>query len=415
MPSTRSQPSTDAPLAREAGLQVDDLIDALRWPLILKSTRVGLRPAAIGMSLALIVLLALIDRIPRIWREADGPITDLVGLTGGGIARLASGIFSLDAPSIGVGASLMVRIPSRLLELHAWSLLLLIPAALVTAVLGGAICRMAACDLSRRQSIAWPAALGFAVARWASFLGVLVGPALVVGGLALALSLAGMVLLGVPYLNIVGGILYVGLLALGALGVAAGVGYALGSPMLLPAVACEGADAVDSMGRTFPYAVSKPIRLVAYLVLLVLVVWASSSITHWAASSVSHFTKEAAAGWAGPTARHGVDVALGLAPAVAAGDTPTIDGSWQYAAPLVGFWNRVLMATANAVGVSIFFAASTAVYLLMRWCVDGQDPAEIWSPGEIEDTMARTQASRKASANVSPGVERSDPPPAADE
>ena len=212
MPAARTNPSGEPTLAREPGLQLDDLIDGLRWPLVLRSARVGIRPAAIGLSLVLIVVLALIDRIPRLWAEGTGPISDLVALAGTAIGRLVSGIIAFDAASVGAGASMAISVPATLLERHSWSLLVLLPAMVVTAILGGAICRMAACDLSRRQAIAWPAALGFALGRWTSLVGVLLGPALVVGGLALTLSLAGMVLLGVPYLNVVGGLMYVGLL-----------------------------------------------------------------------------------------------------------------------------------------------------------------------------------------------------------
>lgn len=413
--STPVDSKRQVPSVREPIVQVDDLIDGLRWPLIFRSARSAVRAGSLGLAVVLIVALSLLDKVPSLWREGKGPISETVDQIGTGLSRMVGGLLSLDASSVGIGASMLVASPAELLQTHAWGLLVLIPALALVAIFGGAMSRMAAVELARRQSMPWPSALGFALARWTSLVGVVLGPAALVGGLALLLCLAGAVLLGVPYINVLGGLGYGLLLVLGTLAVLVGAGFALGAPMLIPAVAVEGADAVDSMGRTFPYTLSRPVRLIAYLLLLTLVVWASSGVAQWAASAVSHFTAEAATGWAGPTAREGVDIALGKKAAMKDG-TPVLTGSWSAAGPLIGFWNRALATLAAAVGVSMFFAASTAVYLLMRFVVDGQDPAEIWVPGEIEETLARTQASRQQALPVpTAGVPHGDAPPATDE
>ncbi len=420
MAVSQSQPPVDSkrrvPTVREPLVQVDDLIDGLRWPLIFRSARTAVRAGSLGLAVVLIVALSLLDRVPSLWREGEGPISAAMGQLGTGLGRALLGVLSLDASSVGIGASNLVALPAKLLQDHSWGLLILIPALGLVAVLGGAMSRMAAVELARRQSSPWPSALGFALARWTSLVGVVLGPAALVGGLALLLCLAGAVFLGVPYLNVLGGLGYGLLLALGTVAVLVGAGFALGAPMLIPAVAVEGADAVDSMGRTFPYTLSRPVRLAAYLLLMTLVVWVGSGVAQWAASAVSHFTAEAATGWAGPTAREGVEIALGKKAATKTDGTPVLTGSWSAAGPLIGFWNRALFTLASAVGVSMFFAASTAVYLLMRFVVDGQDPAEIWVPGEIEETLARTQASRQQALPVpAAGVPQTDAPPASDE
>lgn len=412
---TPVDPKPPLPKAHEPLVQVEDLIEGLRWPLIFRSARSAVRAGSLGLAVVMVVVLALLDRVPSLWREGEGPITSVVQEIGTGLGRLVGGLLSLDASSVGIGASNLVAAPAKLLHDHTWGLLILIPALAVVAILGGAVSRMAALELARRQNAPWPSALGFALARWTSLVGVVLGPAAIVGGLALLLCLAGAAMLGVPYLNVLGGLGYGLLLVLGSLAVLVGAGFALGAPMLIPAVAVEGADAVDSMGRTFPYTLSRPVRLIAYLLLMTVVVWVSSGVAQWAASAVSNFTAEAATGWAGPTAREGVDIALGKKADMKDG-VPVLKGSWSAAGPLIGFWNRALAMLASAVGVSMFFAASTAVYLLMRLVVDGQDPAEIWVPGEIEETMTRTQASRQQSvpAPIASGA-HSDAPPASDE
>jgi hypothetical protein len=303
------------------------------------------------------------------------------------------GGFGLDGVPTSPGVSQFVSMPVEWLQNNTWRALALVPAAAVVGILGGAISRLAALDLARGERQEWPVALGLAIRHATSLMGVVLGPIFIVGGLALLLMLIGAATLTVPYVNIVGAIGYGLVLILGLLCVLAGVVYTIGAPLLVPAVACEGTDAVDSLGRVFPYVLGRPLRLLACIALLVLVVSVIGGLAGWAASATVDVTARASGAWAGPTVREGLGAAItGVRPPES---SPAASGSWSAVGPIIHFWHRFAFALAAAIGVASFFSASTACYLLMRLAVDGQDPEEIWSPGEIEASMRRTEEARR--------------------
>jgi hypothetical protein len=364
-----------------------------RWPLLVRAVRVGLRPAAIGFGLAMIASLTLVEALASIGREGPGPLGMLASAVGVRLERIIDGSLSLDGVRIASGIAQLAATPSEWFQANTWRAIALVPSAMIVGLFGGAICRLAALDLGRRTKIEWPQALGVAANQWRSMAAVVLGPIAIVGGLILLLALGGAAMVGLPYVNVVGALGYGLLLLVGLVCVVSAVVYVLGAPLLVPAVACEGTDAVDSLGRVFPYVVGQPIRLLAYLAVVIATVTIVGSAATWGAGAVIGVTASTAGAWAGPTAREAIVAALtGAAlPEGASANT----GSWTVAGPVVGFWNRLLLAAAGGVGVAMFFACSTALYLLMRHAVDGQDPEEIWVPGEIEASMQRTQDVRR--------------------
>lgn len=380
-------------LVREVHPRWEEWIEGWRWLLMLKSARVAFRPAAVGFAVCMVALLEIIDGLAAIGRDGPGPLAQLFALVGTGIARAIGGGFGLDGVPTSPGVSQFVSMPVEWLQNNTWRALALVPAAAVVGILGGAISRLAALDLARGERQEWPVALGLAIRHATSLMGVVLGPIFIVGGLALLLMLIGAATLTVPYVNIVGAIGYGLVLILGLLCVLAGVVYTIGAPLLVPAVACEGTDAVDSLGRVFPYVLGRPLRLLACIALLVLVVSVIGGLAGWAASATVDVTARASGAWAGPTVREGLGAAItGVRPPES---SPAASGSWSAVGPIIHFWHRFAFALAAAIGVASFFSASTACYLLMRLAVDGQDPEEIWSPGEIEASMRRTEEARR--------------------
>jgi hypothetical protein len=153
--------------------------------------------------------------------------------------------------------------------------------------------------------------------------------------------------------------------------------YVFSLPMLVPAVACEGTDAIDAAQRCFAYALARPLRLALYLavvvvqgVLLTLVIAALLNAAVQACAWV-------ATAWADPAAREYLrDAALRTAEATS--DTP---GSRVLAGRLIAFWSGLPAALLAALGVSYWFSSGTVLYLAMRQVCDGQDIGELWTPG----------------------------------
>jgi hypothetical protein len=381
-------------LVREVHPRWEEWIEGWRWLLMLKSARVAFRPAAVGFAVCMVALLEIIDGLAAIGRDGARAARATLRLSGHGYREGdwggASG--SMECPRLPAcrNSSACLWNGSRTTPgepLPLCPLLLLLESS---AAQSRALPRSIWLAVNARNGRShWASQSGMRPASWVSCS----ARSLSSVGLALLLMLIGAATLTVPYVNIVGAIGYGLVLILGLLCVLAGVVYTIGAPLLVPAVACEGTDAVDSLGRVFPYVLGRPLRLLACIALLVLVVSVIGGLAGWAASATVDVTARASGAWAGPTVREGLGAAItGVRPPES---SPAASGSWSAVGPIIHFWHRFAFALAAAIGVASFFSASTACYLLMRLAVDGQDPEEIWSPGEIEASMRRTEEARR--------------------
>ncbi len=261
-------------------------------------------------------------------------------------------------------------------------------ALLVLAVGGGALSRMAACEISGRQKLRVIEAWQFALVHWPRLVLALLLPLLLAAALAVIILLPG-VIMNVPGLNIIGALIYGALLILGLLIALLLLVYALGFGLLLPAVACENCDAADAQQRAYAYVLQRPLHLLGYgavaviglaLGYLVVSLFAVTAL-NVTADLFGTFTASAAMSQAG-----GFDI-FNFNPAAASVE---IAPNWHTgtAAWLIGFWQSIVVALVAAYVFSYFFSAATAVYLLMRQTCDGQDPEEIWYPGLVPGTLA---------------------------
>jgi len=165
---------------------------------------------------------------------------------------------------------LFVGLPAVIMEDQRWYDLLaaFVPALLVWSVFACAICRSVAEDHVGMTRRSWTEYLSFGVAKARSAFFAKAGPLLLAWFSLLAVSCVG-VLLRVPFLQIVAA-LFAGLaLLIGLLVVLMAAGLILGAPMLIPAVACEGTDAIDANQRALAYVYGRPIRYIGYLFVLV--------------------------------------------------------------------------------------------------------------------------------------------------
>jgi hypothetical protein len=301
--------------------------------------------------------------------------------------------------------NLFVRVPVELWQQQRWFTIVYgLLFVVFGSIGGGALCRMAACDFAGQQRLRVRDAFDFALGNWVKLLLTPSLPLAIAGGLAVVMMLMGLFM--VPYLSVVGGLLYGVSIVLGFALAFLLIGYLVGLPMLLPAVACENCDAVDAQQRTYAYVVSKPLHLVGYgataLVGMalgyVVVALVAATMLNFTAGTFGTFTSNSALVGTG-----GFGV-FDLAPDGAG----AIHREWHagWAAAMIGFWQQLVIDIVIAYVVAYIFTASTMVYLLMRRACDGQDVGEIWRPGLTPGTLVplpRTVVHRRGESDE-PGV-----------
>jgi hypothetical protein len=159
--------------------------------------------------------------------------------------------------------------------------------------------------------------------------------------------------------------------------------------MLIPGVACEGTDGLDAIQRAFAYVFGRPVRLILYSLLLLVVGAVMVSIVGMLVNGSIAFADGSLSAW---TTR-GSEILSGTG---ATGKE--LNGFAGAAATIVDFWKSAAGLVVGAFGVSFFFSGSTVLYLVMRRACDGQDVAELWMPGMVEGTMARAMSGRAEAA-----------------
>lgn len=370
------------------------MVEQLLWVKLLRLPALALRPQRVVLAVFLVVLVGLIGRLEMPWRDAETPpfLDAMLGAKLEALAQLWRGVIGLHGGAIGSGfAALLIDVPAMALTRYPVETVLLgVPIALVWAVLGGAVCRSVACEVSLEMTLPWTKQLGFAVKRWRTFLGVAVLPGALIGVIALVLAMGGVVLFnGVPGLELLGGLFYgLGLLlALAAAGLV--VAMVLGWSMLLPSAACEGTDAIDSFGRVLAYVVARPVRLLMYVLIGGLVSVLAGGVAFGLAEGAIGFAQATAGAWVPAESLAELTGAYPLeAQLNEAGELREVGGVAAASSWMVGFWGSCLRLVAAAYALSCMLTAGTLIYLFMRQVCDGQHYAELWT--ESGDPTTRT-------------------------
>jgi hypothetical protein len=371
-----------------------EIAASLTWPRLLESGRLALRPARMGLSLMVLVLIGLIGQLPRLWLKDAKPGAGPLGMAAEGgsdaLIQIGNGVKGLNHLEVGHGLEqLFVHMPRSVLVAYPWSTLaIFIPILLVWAIGGGAISRMAATEFSLDRPLGWTRGLAFALSRIGSLAASIAAPIIIVGLIVGLMAIVGWGLLSVPIVQVIGAVLFGLALLAGAAAVLTLVAYFLGMPMLIPAVTCEGTDAIDAIQRCYAYVTGRPLRLVLYwavliiqgaVVTLILALLARMivNLTTWSATLLVHdplgqaIRDTAAAGMVEST----VDLSQGGKAVVS----------------ISAFWIQIPMLLVASFVISYWFSAGTVLYLLTRQVCDGQDAGELWTPGMIAGTHAPSE------------------------
>lgn len=306
------------------------------------------------------------------------------------LRMMLDGALNLSLPTVLEGANqTFIQTPTALWKYQTWFAVTYgLAFAIVFAIGGGAISRMAAVQQSREQRLAISEATDFALQRMAGLVWAQVLPVFLLAILAVVVMLVG-VLMRVPVLDVITALFYGLLLVLGFLMAFLAMGYVVGFPMLVSAVACENCDGADAMQRAYAYVVNRPLHALWYWAVGLFGLAIGFTIFGTLAVLTLNLTggmfNELAAGPA-------VNAAGGYQPGTfthSGGEVADL-GNWhqQWSASLILAWQSLVVCMVAAYVLSYHFTASTTGYLLMRKASDGQETDEVWRPGLIPGTLA---------------------------
>ena len=333
--------------------------------------RVAMQPSKILLSWVAVMLLWLGSLVvfPWAWRRTSLGATMFDEDSTGGISRLAHAIgFDWVQGPADPSQSILMATTGLVLE-GGWPVLLLSALVLLLALIFGlAVCRMAAARLCTGENIGPLAAAGFVARKgpWAMLAPVI--PGVVVVGVSLALTLLGLLLFSLPWLDVLGGLLFGPMLIAGLAAAVVVAAVLLSYPLMAAAVAVEGTDAFDTMSRCFAYLTSKPWAYLFYAVVSLLYGAACFAFL-WllVEGGIRLATGCLELGAIGQPSelQEALAYANGIVPAEVASVSTAITG-W-----LVWFWLIALRALPLAFAFSFACTASTMIYLLLRRGADG--------------------------------------------
>lgn len=351
---------------KESRLTLPDLLDDLLWPKLFRAAPLALQPGHIGLALFTLAAVGLIG-IANTWFGAEMNFFELISS-----ARHAPP--AADAARAGPVGIVLAR-AGALISQHPLNVLLQgVPILAVLAVGIGAIARMAAAEFSAGVNMTWTEGLAFVIKRWPSALGVAFAVPVLIGVIALLLAALGWAFLQLPGLDILAAVGFIFAVLLSLLGAVLTLGVLLGHSMLIPALACEGTDAIDALQRVYAYILAKPGRLVAYSLVLAIILAATALAMFAIASGTDYLARSATGAWLGESASAIVNPDAPGSGVESPAATRTI------AAEIVSFWIGLVWMICAAGVFATYVSGSTILYLIMRQATDGQDWGELWFP-----------------------------------
>lgn len=368
-------PPRSGPLSRPVVLS--DLTDDLLWTKLLRVPLLALRTDSLIIAFLALLLCGQIGSLTKLWNPPEIP----------GFGRAAAEALSLNieaAPPAGpLTASDPAAAPGAFIArfVQAWvsnvatlasnrpvaTILLGIPMLMVVMIAGLAISRQAAAEFAQGVNISWPASLAYSVPRLRQAAFAVFAPLTLALVLGLVVATGGWLLLQWPVIKLLGAALY-GFALLAGFVIVAIVGlFVIGGAMLLPAIACDGADGIEAIQRAYAYVPGRPLRMLFYVVVL-LILWALVGSLAWAIADITR----ALTFWLS-------HLFIATSPAV---DPQAFDQR------MLRIWLALPTVLVYAFGMSFFFSGATVVYLLLRKLNDGQDISELWMPTMIPGTQA---------------------------
>jgi hypothetical protein len=321
--------------------------------------------------------------------EPVGVFSTMMNSAGRSLGRFVNGVLTLQpVEALRAMKSIMFEIPARSFADHPiiTSLIGLL-LAFAAALFGGAIARLDALDTGLgKKPTAW-VGLEYAWSHVGVFLQPLLLPLALVGVLAGLSALIGTPF-NLPYLDVLGGLLYVIAIVIGIIASVLLLGFGLMAPMLIGSVAVERADTGDAIQRAWSVLFKRPaqvglllaVSLASFGVGLAVIDLVATLALQFAAGSWGGIIEGEAVRGAGTIAF--LDFTFSQAP-----DTST--GSANGASAFIGFWETLMVSLILGYVFSWFATFGTRMFLAMRYLVDRQSISVIWVPGSIPGSTVR--------------------------
>lgn len=370
-------------------LTADDLISDLAWPKLFRAPRLAFRPGRIGLGIAVVLVLSLVDQLLAQLAGGTTVVETFLRASDASLALIAERLVALDAG--GAIAVLALALGDGIRSV--WDdapvrASVMMPLGLLVFAFGAvAIGRLSAEEFARGRSGTWYEGLRWSAHCLAGIAVAFLLPLVVAGVLVAVLAVGGWALLGIPFVNVIGAVLGVLGLVIAFGAVVLLLGYVFGAPLFAGAMSVEGSDGVDAMHRTYAYLFAKPARYAVYAVVLVV----QGLIVVSVLGTIAGLTVTLGI-WAESLflSEEGALVASGVA-------SDRLNAGGRAAAHVM---HTVLQLPALVVaGYAVAYIASGAVvqYLALRRIVDGQDMVDIYMPGEVDAKLNEVLERRRAS------------------
>ncbi len=312
------------------------------------------------------------------------------------IHRLAMALVSLDCAGLRQTSYELLLGMCWLSRFHpVYALFMTIVGLVVWALAGTAICRVTVLQLARGERIGPARSLRFGAAKWFSAFMAPIIPIIIVLVCAGFIWIGSMAFAWIPGLGAIIGALmmFLGIL-IGLLITFILVTTLFGYSLMLPAIAAEGSGSFDAISRSISYLREKPwwfiwyyvltagygllcyifIRFFVFLTLLTVNRISGAAVNLVSSSSRLSYLGKLDAVWPMPTFGN-------LLPDV---DWSALSTSEAVAAAIVWLVIAVVVSYLLAYGISLYFSASSAIYLLLRKKVDTVAMDDVWVEEDIE-------------------------------
>jgi hypothetical protein len=269
---------------------------------------------------------------------------------------------------------------------------------LIWAFFGGALTRMATLKVGREESIGWKPALAHARAKCLSYFSAPLLPLLGVLLITLPMALLGLAMrsdVGVLIVALIWPILLVG----GLLMAIFLLGLFFGWPLMWAAISTEASDSFDALSRAYSYVYQRPLYYLFYAVVATLLGLLGALLVYYFATAVIQLTFWAVS-WGTGNAR--------IEELFAASNLST---AGQWGVNVIRFWLGFVKLMALAFTFSYFWSASTVIYLLLRYHVDGTEFDEVFVDEGHEPHGLPTLSTDPAGVPIVPETTGDIPPP----
>jgi hypothetical protein len=290
------------------------------------------------------------------------------------------------------------------------------------AYFGGAITRMAAVQVARKEKIPMREALRFTQSHLLSYFSAPLIPLAGILLFCILLFIYGLLHNLIPVVGdiVVDGLFWWLVLSAGLIMAIILVGL-VGWPMMYATISAEGSDSFDALSRSYSYVLSNPwhylwysLVALAYGAVVVFFVGFMGSLTvnlgKWGVSLADIRSDRDPAYLCiyAPTSFGWRDLLLaGGNEVITASGEPVHRDEWylynKIGAGMVAFWLYLVFLMVVGFGYSYFWTASTIIYLLMRRKVDDTEMDEVYVEEDETEEAYSMPITTSASAAPSPG------------